>query len=138
MDETEILEEGIEQDNHKEQVEEGISCKLDNFTKYISSPDPTLILFLGKKAEGADEITNTLFSRQDELDVNAGVLDLADDDCEDLSEKYKIDRDETQLMLFQNSEKKGAVSLSPENAAEQLDKIKEIITSLKGIGITSS
>lgn len=110
---------------------EGISCKLDNFEPKTCSPDPTLILFLGRKTENPDEITQALFNRQDDLDVNAGVLDLADDNCEDLSVKYKIDRDASQLMLFQNCEKRGGLSLSAENASEQMDKMKEMIEGLK-------
>lgn len=112
-------------------TEEGISCKLDTFEPKICSPDPTLILFLGKKAEDTDEIVQTLMSRQDDLDVNAGVLDLADDSCEDLSEKYKIDREATQLILFKECEKRAAVSLSAENASEQMNKMKEMIKGLK-------
>lgn len=117
---------------NKQQAEkEGISCKLDAFEPKICNPDPTLILFLGRETENPDEITEALMNRQDNLDVNAGVLDLADDNCETLSEKYKIDRDASQLVLFKDCEKKGAVSLSAENAGEQMDKMKEMIESLK-------
>ncbi|MBA7566964.1 hypothetical protein ES708_08664 [subsurface metagenome] len=116
----------------EEPTKEGFSCKLDSFEPKICSSEPTLVLFLGKKAEGTDEIVQALFSRQDALDVNTGVLDMNDDTCEGLSEKYKIDRDETQLVLFKACEKKGAVSLSAENANEQMDKMKEMIGEQSG------
>jgi len=112
-------------------VEEGISCKLESFEPKICGPEPTLILFLGKKTENPDAVTQALFDRQDDMSVNVGVLDLADDNCQELSEKYKIDRDESQALIFQNCEKKGGVALSAENAPEQIDKLKEIIEQLK-------
>lgn len=118
--------------SEEEQVEEeGISCKLDSFEPKICGPDPTLILFLGKETENPDAVMESLLNREDELDVNTGILDLADDSCADLSEKYKIDRDASQLVVFQNCEKKGAVSLSAEDAEEQIDKIREIVNQLR-------
>lgn len=114
----------------KEEAEEGISCKLDSFEKHTCSLEPTLILFLGRETENPDEVMDTFLNQQEELNVNVGVLDLADDQCQQLSEKYKIDRDATQVLLFQNCEKKGGVSLSAENALEQLDKIKELTKNL--------
>lgn len=118
--------------SEEEQVEEeGISCKLDSFEPKICGPEPTLILFLGKETENPDAVMESLLNREDELDVNTGILDLADDSCADLSEKYKIDRDASQLVVFQNCEKKGAVSLSAEDAEEQIDKIREIVNQLR-------
>lgn len=111
----------------EEPTKEGFSCKLDSFEPKICSSEPTLVLFLGKEAQGTDEIVQALFSRQDGLNVNAGVLDLADENCQGLCEKYKIDNEATQLVLFKACEKRGAVALSAENANEQMDKMKEMI-----------
>lgn len=106
-----------------EQQEEGISCKLDSFAKYTCSPEPTGILFLGRETENPDEIVNTVMEAEFDERMNFGVLDLADDSCQELSEKYKIDRDATQMVIFQDCEKISGISLEGDHK-EQIAKLK--------------
>lgn len=104
-----------------------ISCKLDDFEPKICRPEKTVVLFLGKQTENIDNILNALDQLQGTLDMDIGVLDMNDDTCANLSEKYKIDREATQLVIFQNCEKKGAISLDGPDYMEQVTKLKEIL-----------
>jgi len=104
-----------------------ISCKLDDFEPKICRPEKTAVLFLGKETENIDNILNALDELQGTLNMDIGVLDMNDDACEDISAKYKIDREATQLVVFQDCEKKGAISLDGPDYKEQLTKLKEIL-----------
>lgn len=106
---------------------ERISCKLDDFEPMICRPEKTAVLFLGKATESIDNILNALDQLQGVLDMDIGVLDFSKNACEELSEKYKIDREATQLIVFENCEKRGAISLDGEDYSDQVVKLKELI-----------
>lgn len=101
-----------------------ISCRLDEFELKICRPQKTAVIFLGKGAENIDNILSTLNELQGTLDMDIGVLDMADKDCADLSEKYKIDQEATQLVVFENCEKVSGISLEGDYK-EQVGKLKE-------------
>lgn len=124
----EIREMAEETEEPRQQSAEGISCKLSDFEPKICRPDKTAILFLGKETENIDNILNALDELQDSLDMDIGVLDMSDKSCEELSAKYKVDPAATQLMIFQNCEKKGAISLDGEDYKEQVKKLKEAMS----------
>lgn len=105
---------------------EGISCRLSDFEPKICRLEKTAVLFLGKETENIDAILGALDELQSTLDVDIGVLDMKDNACEDLSVKYSIDREATQLVVFQNCQKKGAISLEGDYK-EQVGKLKEIL-----------
>lgn len=111
---------------NKNEPSESISCQLSDFEPKICRPEKTAVLFLGKQSENIDAILGALDELQGTLDVDIAVLDMNDNTCEDLSVKYSIDREATQLVVFQNCEKKGAISLEGDYK-EQVGKLKEIL-----------
>lgn len=110
-------------EQQSEETKGGISCKLDDFEPKICRPEKTAVLFLGKETENVDNILAALDELQGTLDMDIGVLDLNDDACSDLSEKYKVDREATQLLVFQNCEKVSGISLEGDYK-EQIAKLK--------------
>lgn len=101
-----------------------ISCKLNDFEPKICRLGKTAIVFLGKETEDIDDILNALDELQGTLDMDIGVLDMNDDTCQDLSEKYKVDREATQIIVFQNCEKISGISLEGDYK-QQIAKLKE-------------
>lgn len=116
-------EEGAEMEQQSEEIREGISCKLDDFEPKICRPEKTAVLFIGKDSENIDNILSALDELQGTLDMDITVLDLKDDACSELSEKYKVDREATQLLVFQNCEKVSGISLEGDYK-EQVAKLK--------------
>lgn len=108
----------------EDESKETISCRLEEFEPKICRPEKTAVLFLGKETENIDDILNALDELQGTLDMDIGVLDMNDDACEALSEKYKVDREATQLLVFQNCEKLSGISLEGDYK-EQIAKLKE-------------
>jgi len=121
-----VAEEELSQEVKPEEGEAIISCRIEDFELKICRPQKTAVIFLGKGAENVDSILSALDELQGGLDMDIGVLDMADETCSDLSEKYKIDREATQLVVFEDCEKKGAVSLEGDYK-EQVGKLKELL-----------
>lgn len=114
----------MEQETQKGEAEATISCKLEDFEPKICRPQKTAVVFLGKEAENVDNILGALDELQGSLDMDIGVLDMADKECADLGERYKIDGEATQIVVFQNCEKISGVSLEGDYK-EQITKLKE-------------
>jgi len=108
----------------KEETKAEISCKVEEFELKICRPEKTAVIFLGKGAENIDNILSALDELQGSLDMDIGVLDMADKDCAGLSEKYKIDQEATQLLVFESCEKVSGISLEGDYK-EQVGKLKE-------------
>ena len=107
-------------------VEPKISCRIEDFKPKICRPEKTAILFLGTETKDPDNILNALSELQDTLDIDMGVLDMADDSCEKLSEEYKIDRQASQLVIFQNCNKIAGLSLEGD-LKDRIGKLKELL-----------
>lgn len=120
-----MAEEKIE--NEELKGEEGrISCQLPDFEAKICRPEKTAIVFLGSETEDVDRVLEALDDLQGSLDMDIGVLDLKDDACEELSEKFKVDRQACQILVFQNCEKVSGISLEGD-VKEQVAKLKEAL-----------
>jgi len=99
------------------------SCEVAKFEPFVCSEGKTGVLFIGRETENPDEILKEVMDAGLDEAMNFGVIDLVDDACEELSRKYNIDRDATQLVIFQKCEKIAAVSLE-EDPKGQIEKIK--------------
>jgi len=109
-------------------AEPKISCNIEqDFKPKICRPEKTAILFLGRETKDPDNILNALTEMQETLDLDMGVLDMADDSCEELSQRYSIDRDVSQLVIFKDCEKQTAISLEGDDYKEQVAKLNEIL-----------
>jgi len=113
----------MEQPEQTKVEEPQISCRLETFEPMICRPEKTAVLFLGKETENIDDILNALDELQGTLDMDIGVLNMNDDTCEALSEKYKIDREASQILVFENCEKISGISLEGDYK-EQIVKLK--------------
>lgn len=114
-----------------------ISCQLNGFEPKICRSEKTAVLFLGKETENIDDILNALDELQGILDMDIGVLDMNDDTCQELSDKYKVDREATQLLVFQNCEKLSGISLEGDYK-EQIIKLKESLEKHGQLSTTES
>lgn len=108
--------------------EEKFSPKLEEFEPKICSSEKTAVVFLGTETEDPEQVLSALDELQGIVDLNMGVLDLADPECEDLIAKYKIDKEATQLIVFQNCEKISGISLEGDYK-QQVQKLKESLQS---------
>lgn len=112
------------EETETQEKKEGISCKLDDFQPKICRPEKTAVIFLGSEAENTDEILGILDELQDASGMDFGVLDMADVSCADLATKYKIDREASQIVVFQNCEKVSAIALEGD-IKEQVARLKK-------------
>lgn len=99
------------------------SCEVTKFEPFVCSEDKTGVLFIGRETENPDGILKEVMDAGLDEAMNFGVIDFMDDTCEELSLKYKIDRDATQLVIFQKCEKINGISLEG-NPKEQIAKLK--------------
>lgn len=117
----------METEKSHESTEPAVSCDIEqDFKPKICRSEKTAILFLGTETKDPENILNALSELQDTLEIDMGVLDMADDACQELSEKYGIDRQASQLVVFQNCEKQTAISLEGDYK-EQVTRLKEIL-----------
>lgn len=110
-----------------EEKESQASCDLKDFEVKICRPEKTGIIFLGKEMKDMDSILAALDKLQGTLDIKIGVLDMSDKTCEELSTKYKIDLEATQLVVFEKCEKRGAISLEEGFDEAQVQRLREIL-----------
>lgn len=103
-----------------------ISCNIEDFKPRICRSEKTAILFLGTETKDPDNILNALSELEDVVDMDMGVLDMADESCEKLSEEYKIDRQASQLVIFQNCNKIAGLSLEGD-LKDRIEKLKELL-----------
>lgn len=99
------------------------SCEVTKFEPFVCSEGKTGVLFIGRETQNPDEILKEVMDAGLDEAMNFGVIDLVDDACEQLSRKYNIDRDATQLVIFQKCMKIAAVDLE-DDPKGQIEKIK--------------
>ena len=111
----------------EEIITENTTCQLTDFEPRICRPEKTAVLFLGSETEDVSGLLESLDDLQGVLNVDILVLDMASAECQGVAEKYKIDKEASQLMVFANCEKKGAVALDGQDCREQAAKLKELL-----------
>ncbi len=99
------------------------TCEESKFTPAICSEEPTGVLFLGRQTQNPDELLRAMMEAELDEVVNFGVIDLMDDACAEISQKYNIDLDSTQLVVFKKCEKMGAISLEDADPKVQVDTL---------------
>lgn len=105
----------------QEEQEPQISCEVDKFEAAVCGPDRMAVLFLGKETKNLEDIISAL--SEEDLGMKVSVL-INDEKCNPLREKYGIEAEGTQLVVFQDCEKKAAVSLE-EDPQGQVARLKD-------------
>ena len=93
------------------------------FTPRICRTERTAVICLGKGSQNLEEIMAGLDGLETDLGIDVAVLDMTNPESKEISDKYKLDPDTSQIVVFQKCDKVNGISLEHDLKA-QVAKLK--------------